>query len=124
MTEKLTIWGREFELRVTFDCFDNEEVLPIQEQALEAFLKAEAAIEDSKKRVENYILNDDYAELETASVDNIFKYVIPTDIYLPSTPDTRTAALLCDYRFDEEHGIAIVFENEKFKEIDTQDIVL
>ena len=124
MTEKLTIWGREFELRVTFDCFDNEEVLPIQEQALEAFLKAEAAIEDSKKRVENYILNDDYAELETASVDNIFKYVIPTDIYLPRTPDTRTAALLCDYRFDEEHGIAIVFENEKFKEIDTQDIVL
>ena len=124
MTEKLTIWGREFELRVTFDCFDNEEVLPIQEQALEAFLKAEAAIEDSKKRVENYILNDDYAELETASVDNIFKYVIPTDIYLPRTPDTRTAALLCDYRFDEEHGIAIVYENEKFKEIDTQDIVL
>ena len=124
MAEKLTIWGREFELRVTFDCFDNEEVLPIQEQALEAFLKAEAAIEDSKKRVENYILNDDYAELETASVDNIFKYVIPTDIYLPRTPDTRTAALLCDYRFDEEHGIAIVYENEKFKEIDTQDIVL
>lgn len=124
MTEKLTIWGREFELRVTFDCFDNEEVLPIQEQALEAFLKADAAIEDSKKQVENYILNDDFAELESDSVDNIFKYVNPTDIYLPRTPEIRTAVLLCDYRFDEEHGIAIVFENEKFKEIDTQDIVL
>ena len=88
MTEKLTIWGREFELRVTFDCFDNEEVLPIQEQALEAFLKA------------------------------------PTDIYLPRTTEIRSAALFCDYRFDEEHGIAIVFENEKFIEIGTQDIVL
>ena len=124
MTKKISIWGREFDLRVVFDCFDDEEVLPIQEQALESFLKADAAIEDSKKQVENYILNDDYAELETDSIDNIFKFVIPTDIYIPRTPETRTAALLCDDRFDEEHGIAIVFENERFKEIGTQDIVL
>lgn len=124
MYKKITIWGREFELRVTFDCFDDEEVLPIQEQALGAFLKADKAIEDSKKQLEEYILNDDYAELETDSIDNIFKYVIPTDIYLTRTPEIRTVALLCDYRFDEEHGIAIVFENENFKEIGTQDIVL
>ena len=124
MTKKISIWGREFDLKVVFDCFDDEEVLPIQEQALESFLKADAAIEDSKKQVESYILNDDYAELETDSIDNIFKFVIPTDIYIPRTPETRTAALLCDYRFDEEHGIAIVFENERFKEIGTQDIVL
>lgn len=124
MYKKLTIWGRQFDLRVVFDCFNDEEVLPIQEQALEEFLKADAAIENSKKQVENYILNDDYAELETDSIDNIFKYVIPTDIYLPRTPEIRTAAILCDYRFDEENGIAIVFENEKFKEIGTQDIIL
>ena len=124
MYKKLTIWGRQFDLRVVFDCFDDEEVLPIQEQALEEFLKADAAIENSKKQVENYILNDDYVELETDSTDNIFKYVIPTDIYLPRTPENRTAAILCDYRFDEEHGIAVVFENEQFKEIGTQDTVL
>lgn len=124
MTKKISIWGREFDLKVVFDCFDDEEILPIQEQALKSFLKADAAIEDSKKQVESYILNDDYAELETDSIDNIFKFVIPTDIYIPRTPETRTAALLCDYRFDEEHGIAIVFENERFKEIGTQDIVL
>ena len=124
MYKKLTIWGRQFDLRVVFDCFNDEEVLPIQEQSLEEFLKAEAAIENSKKQVENYILNDDYAELESDSIDNIFKYVIPTDIYLPRTPEIRTAAILCDYRFDEEHGIAVVFENEQFKEIGTQDTVL
>lgn len=124
MTKKISIWGREFDLKVVFDCFDDEEILPIQEQALKSFLKADAAIEDSKKQVESYILNDDYAELETDSIDNIFKFVIPTDIYIPRTPETRTAALLCNYRFDEEHGIAIVFENERFKEIGTQDIVL
>ena len=124
MTKRLTIWNREFDLRVAFDCFDDEEVLPIQEQALEAFLKAEDVIQESKKLLESYILNDEYAEIDGDSIDNIFKYVIPTDIFIPRTPETRTVALLCDYRFDEEHGVAIVFENEEFKKIGTQDIVL
>lgn len=123
MCKKLLIWNREFELRVVFDSYD-EEVLPIQEQALEAFLKSENTIQESKQQLEKYILNDEYAEIEGNSIDNIFKYVIPTDIYIPRTPETRTVALLCDYRFDEEHGIAIVFENEQFKEIGEQDIVL
>ena len=124
MNKTMTIWGRQYDLPVVFDCFDNEEVLPIQKQALEAFLKAENTIQESKKQLEKYILNDEYAEIEGNSIDNIFKYVIPTDLYIPRTPETRTVALLCDYRFDEEHGIAIVFENEQFKEIGEQDIVL
>ena len=123
MYKKLLIWNREFDLRVVFDSYD-EEVLPIQEQALEAFLKSENTIQESKQQLEKYILNDEYAEIEGNSIDNIFKYVIPTDIYIPRTPEKRTVALLCDYRFDEEHGIAIVFENEQFKEISEQDIVL
>lgn len=124
MTKNITIWERQFDLQVIFDCFDNEEVLPIQEQALEAFLKAENTIQESKQPLEKYILNDEYADIEGDSIDSIFKYVIPTDIYIPRTPETRTVALLCDYRFDEEHGIAIVFENEQFKEIGEQNIVL
>ena len=123
MYKKLLIWNREFDLRVVFDSYD-EEVLPIQEQALEAFLKAENTIQESKQQLEKYILNDEYAEIEGNSIDNIFKYVIPTDLYIPRTPETRTVALLCDYRFDEEHGLAIVFENEHFKEIGEQDNVL
>ena len=123
MYKKLLIWNREFDLRVVFDSYD-EEVLSIQEQALEAFLKAENTIQESKKQLEKYILNDEYAEIEGNSIDNIFKYVIPTDLYIPRTLETRTVALLCDYRFDEEHGIAIVFENEQFEEIGEQDIVL
>ena len=124
MNKTMTIWERQYDLPVVFDCFDNEEVLPIQKQALEAFLKAENTIQESKQQLEKYILNDEYAEIEGNSIDNIFKYVIPTDLYIPRTLETRTVALLCDYRFDEEHGIAIVFENEQFKEIGEQDIVL
>ncbi len=62
MYKKLLIWNREFDLRVVFDSYD-EEVLSIQEQALEAFLKAENTIQESKKQLEKYILNDEYAEI-------------------------------------------------------------
>ena len=75
MNKTMTIWERQYDLPVVFDCFDNEEVLPIQKQALEAFLKAENTIQESKKQLEKYILNDEYAEIEGNSIDNIFKYV-------------------------------------------------
>ena len=95
MTKKISIWGREFDLKVVFDCFDDEEILPIQEQALKSFLKADAAIEDSKKQVESYILNDDYAELETDSIDNIFKYVSRLVlIYLANNPSIAERSCL------------------------------
>ena len=56
-------------------------------------------------------------------IDNIFKYVIPKRIFIPRT-DKKIVAILCDYKFDMENGIAVVFENEKFKEIGVQDIIL
>lgn len=31
---------------------------------------------------------------------------------------------MCNYKFDMEHGIAVVFENEMFSKIVSQDIIL
>ena len=36
----------------------------------------------------------------------------------------RAIAVMCNYKFDMEHGIAIVYENEEFKEVGPQDIAL
>ena len=36
----------------------------------------------------------------------------------------RVVAVMCDFKFDMENGLAIVFENEKFKEVGYQDLVL
>lgn len=57
------------------------------------------------------------------SVDNIFKYVIPKTISVPKAKK-RVVAIMCNFKFDMEHGMAIVFEDEKIKKIGPQDIVL
>jgi hypothetical protein len=57
-------------------------------------------------------------------IDNIFKYVIPRSLYIPRKQEKQTVAMLCDYKFDMEHGIAVVFENGQFKKVGSQDIVL
>ena len=49
---------------------------------------------------------------------------MPRYLFLPKVQKRRTVALMCDYRFDPEHGLALVFENEKLKEIGSQDLIL
>ena len=38
--------------------------------------------------------------------------------------NSRVVAIMCNYKFDMEHGIAIVFKNEMFSKIVSQDIIL
>ena len=35
--------------------------------------------------------------------------------------DVHEVALMCNYRYDPEHGLAAVFENERLKKIIPQD---
>ena len=44
--------------------------------------------------------------------------------FLYRNEEKRIVALMCNYKFDIENGIAIVFENEKLKDIGIQDIIL
>ncbi len=120
----LKIWGRNIELKVEYDCFDNENLLPNQKQSFDAFIDSSDVIESSKKQLEHFILNDKMANIQEDSIDNIFRYVIPKTIYVIRSSENREIALLCDYRFDIEHGIAILFKNEKFVKICSQDEVL
>lgn len=121
---KLTIeiWGRVFELGVTYDCYDGEEVLPEQKAALNQFLSQDKLIDTVKGDVEAYCVSHSNGKID--KVDNIFKYVIPTTLYIPRETNKRSVALLCNFFFDPEHDMAIVFENEVLKEIGAQDIVL
>ncbi len=36
---------------------------------------------------------------------------------------SQSIAILYDYNYDSEHGLAVVFENEILKEIGPQDII-
>lgn len=123
---KINVWGRELELKIVFDCYEGEDVLPIQNEALGKFLsKAEILINDAKRSVEEYCLKRNADDIGTPSIDNIFKYVVPQSLYIQRTTDSsRVIGLMCAYKFDIDNGISVVFKNETEFTVGTQNIIL
>jgi len=120
---KLSIWGRSFELGVIYDKCSGEEVLDSQRDAVEAFME-KCPADQAKSKVEAYVMKHAGDKFTQTNVDNIFKYVMPKTIYAPRDSKIGDVALLCNYKFDMEHGLAIIFSKGKLKAIDSQDAVL
>lgn len=119
MNKRVKIWGRQFSLGVYFDTYESDEITDIQTKALESFLSKSEEIFQSSKRIEQYCMKHNKKEIGN-TITNIFKYVIPTTIFVKQD-SKRVVLLLCNYKFDEEHGIALQFENESLKSIGPQD---
>lgn len=122
--EKITMWSREFDMEVKYDCYSGEEILQIQRDAIGAFLKSGAAIDAALDQVKQYCLKNNRVDIGSDSIENIFKYVAPKYLYVARNKEKRVVAIMCNYKFDPENGIAVVFENEKFSKIGMQDIIL
>ena len=119
----IKIWGRDFELPLSIKTFDAKQPTDIQHQAIESFMQSQKAIDGSQENVEKYILENSVDGNNINKVDNIFKYVMPKCIYVPKDKN-RVIAILCYYKFDMEHGLSVVFENEKFKSVGSEDEIL
>ena len=120
---KTTIWGREFELPVIVKPFIGKDVTEIQEDAVDQLERNMVIFDSAESEIEKYILKNGLKENGISEVDNIFKYVMPKSISVPKAKK-RVVALMCNYKFDMEHGIAVIFEDEKFKKVGPQDLVL
>ena len=102
--------------------YPGETVLESQKQAF-AQLCAAGVINSALESVKAYVAADAVSQV-TLPIENIFMYVMPKRIFVPHTPKGARIAILCNYKFDMEHGIAVVFEEGQLKEIGPQDIVL
>ena len=120
---KTTIWGREFELPIIVKQFKGKDVTEIQEDAVDQLERNMVIFDSAESEIEKYILKNGLKENGISEVDNIFKYVMPKSISVPKAKK-RVVALMCNYKFDMEHGIAVIFEDEKFKKVGPQDLVL
>lgn len=118
----MNIWGRQFALEVVYQIFDQNQVSEIQKGALSVFASKDIT-QEVLEDVKNYVLQRDGMYNGIDYIDNIFKYVMPNSIFIPDSEE-RIIAIICDYKFDMEHGIAVVFKNEKLYEIGAQDIIL
>ncbi len=118
---KTVIWGRDFELKVVYDCYAGEEILPLQKDAFVEFSNNEELISSSLSNVKKYCIDENRDDIESGQIENIFKYVMPESIFVKR--DGRVA-LMCRYKFDLEHGIAVVFKGGRIEEVGSQDIIL
>lgn len=118
----LNIWGREFELNVVYECYPGEKVLDSQKATIN-WLGEGDLFSVALDHVKYYVMKNAPTSVDLP-IENIFKYVIPKSIFVPHSVKVPKLALMCDYRFDLEHGIAIVFEDGNYKEIGEQDIIL
>lgn len=121
---KINIWDREFELPLMYECYAGEEVLESQKEAFAMLEDSTKEVTESLEQVKKYVKKTGIAQLAGAEIENIFKYVMPKSIFVPHNKKRCTVAIMCNYKFDMEHGIAVVFENGQFKQVGPQDIVL
>lgn len=116
-------WIQPVLCKVDLFAAPEKEITDIQKDAVEKFTSCEKVVNEAKNDVEKYVIKNGLKDMGMDSVDNIFKYVIPKTISVPKAKK-RVVAIMCNFKFDMEHGMAIVFEDEKIKKIGPQDIVL
>lgn len=121
---QMNIWGRDFNLEVYFKKYQGKESTEIQRESYDEFVRTDAANGHSLTKLTSFIEKEYGNKLKEKNVENIFKYVIPKTIYIPNNCKKRTVVLLCNFKFENEHGLALVYENEKLISIVLQDEIL
>lgn len=119
----LSIWGRVFELPVNYNCYEGENVTEEQIQLINKFIEHSEWIKKSKDIVEDYCKQQVLDDEENQKKDNIFSYIKPMSVFVKHVKKPRIA-LICKYRYDEEHGLAIVFDKEGNITVGSEDIIL
>ena len=119
-----TIWGRKFTLPVEYDCYEGEEVTKAQIQALKHFRSHTEWIEHSKTIVEDHCREQVMSDDENAKKDNIFSYIKPECLFVKRDKENPRIAMMCKYRYDLEHGLAVVFSSDGEVTVGMQDIIL
>ena len=116
MSEKLNIWGREFKLDVNYEMVDEEKITTKQKETRESFCNNSKELLDNPNFIIEYCYKNAGNQID-GKIENIFKYVIPQELFIGE----GRVCLMCNYRFDLEHGLAIVFENNKLVKVCPQD---
>lgn len=122
----MSTWGKEITLEVRFDLLDDERVTSRQAYALGAIFVLWDAVSAALDAVKSYCLENDgdmlASECGTARIDDIFDIVEPYSLFVVRDDSKRSVALMCHYRLDPEHGLALLFENERLTKIGPEDI--
>lgn len=108
----ITIWGRDYSLPVKYDCYPGEVITEQQISMVSKFIKHPEWIDNAKVMIEKYCKADLIEDDNNKKKDNIFSYIHPHYLYVNRRNQGDAIYLICDYRYDEEHGLAIGFSKD------------
>lgn len=119
----VNLWNRDFNLPAIYSCYPGEEVTELQINALKMFCEDKDTVQNMLEDLKQYVAETSEEIAASSEIENIFKYVMPKRLFIPRSKEMQVA-IICNYKFDMENGIAIVFENGSLLKIGTQDIIL
>ncbi len=120
----ISIWGREFALPIEYDCYKGEKITQEQIMAVKNFASHKDWIEASKEDVEAFCKEQVLEDDENQNKENIFSYIKPEYFFIKRDEDNPRVAIMCNYRYDQEHGLAIVFSHEGEVTVGVQEVIL
>lgn len=121
---KINFWGRYFLIKVVYDCYGDEEITLEQKKAILRFSQNLNWIDKAKNFVELFCEEDLINDDENHKKNNIFSYIKPEAIFVKRDFENPRIAIMCKYRYDAEHGLAIVFDYEGNVTVGIQDIII
>ena len=126
--QELNFGGRKFKVRISYDNYEGEKITKNQRNTKDSIKNID--FKGSFKSLRKFIHDNNERDLNEfdrsdSKIKNPFRYVKPTSVLVPKDQkNSSTFHILCNYRFDPEHGIAITYENGKPKKVVHQDYVL
>lgn len=121
MKKVYSIWGRNTEVTVIFECYGKDTISKEQEATFEEFeTHSEHYFNMAKEGFERYIAEN----YTNKPVDNIFKYIVPKQIFFKQyTEDKNCFGIICYFKFDMENGIAARFTEGNLAKIGPEQIL-
>ena len=119
----ISIWERAFSLPIEYDCYDDEIVSDAQKSAVKTMTMHPEWIMSAKAQVEHFCREEVLADSDNDKKHNIFSYIKPDHLFVKREDHPRVA-IMCKYRYDLEHGLAVVFATDGSVTVGPQDIIL
>ena len=122
-SERLTLWGKEINVKIVVSAYENEKPNAAQQNAYKRLMTQSAEISKvTLEKLKEYIQENSYDICAYANVDKIpddvFELVAATEILFM---ESGSFGIMCNAKWDS-HGIAILCK-ENDVEVGPQDIV-
>lgn len=120
----LIIWGRPFKLPVEYNCYEGETVYDEQIEAVKHFMVHSEWLDKAKNLVKHYLKQQVESDTVANNTECLLSYITPECIFVKHEQKNPRVALMCSYKHDNEHGLAVVFSSDEDITVGQEDLIL